>query len=88
MECLTNPVQNIRMPKQPAGRERRLTDGEEQALLDAADYPLKEMIILALETGTLLGEILSIKKFICNYSIRGTNNFLQNIKLVDCGDVA
>ena len=60
MECLINPVQNIRMPKQPAGRERRLKEGEEQALLDVADYPLKQMIILALETGMRLGEILSM----------------------------
>lgn len=60
MECLINPVQNIRMPKQPAGRERRLRKGEEKALLEAASYPLKQMITLALETGMRLGEILSV----------------------------
>ena len=61
MECLTNPVQNIRMPKERAGRDRRLKTGEEEALLSAAHYPLKQMIILAVETGMRLGEILSIR---------------------------
>jgi integrase len=60
MECLINPVQNIRMPKQPTGRTRRLMQGEEKKLLEAANYPLKQMIVLALETAMRLGEILSI----------------------------
>jgi len=60
MECLTNPVPNIRMPKQSAGRERRLKEGEEEALLNAAVYPLKQMIVLALETRMRLGEIQMI----------------------------
>lgn len=60
MTCLINPVLNIRLPKPSVGRERRLQEGEEQALLKAANYPLKEMIIIALETGMRLGEILSI----------------------------
>lgn len=60
MECLINPVQNIRMPKQPAGRTRRLQKSEEKELLEGADYPLNQMIILALESGMRLGEILSI----------------------------
>lgn len=60
MAYLVNPVQNLRMPKQPAGRERRLRDGEAQALLDAYEYPLNKMIVLALETDMHFDESPSI----------------------------
>lgn len=61
MESLINPVQNIRMPKMPSGRDRRLEEGEEESLLGAADYPLKQMIVLALETGMRMGEMLTMR---------------------------
>lgn len=61
MESLANPIQNIRMPQLPPGRERRLRKGEEEQILKQADYPLKQIIILALETGMRLGEILGIR---------------------------
>jgi len=62
MENLSNPVQNMRRPKEPAGRDRRLHDGEEDLLLGASDYPIKPLIILALETGMRLGELLSLTR--------------------------
>ena len=37
MEHLENPVLLARKPKRPAGRDRRLMDGEEQRLLDACE---------------------------------------------------
>jgi len=60
MESLANPIENIRMPKMPAGRDRRLNDGEAKQLLGSAEYPLKEIIILAIETGMCRGEILDV----------------------------
>ncbi len=85
MECLTNPVQNIRMPKQPAGRERRLKEGEEKALLEAAGYPLEQMIILALETGMRLGEILSVQWK--NIDVRKNTLVLEDTKNGERRDV-
>ncbi len=61
MESLMNPIQNIRMPKLPSGRDRRLQDGEEAMLLEDSEYPLKQLIILALETGMRMGEILAMR---------------------------
>jgi integrase len=61
MESLQNPIQNIRMPKQPPGRERRLESHEESMLLHEAEYPLRHLIILALETGMRLGELLGMR---------------------------
>lgn len=61
MESLGNPIQNIRMPKMPAGRDRRLQEGEEVLLLESSDYPMKQLIILALETGMRLGEIIGMR---------------------------
>jgi len=60
MESLANPIENIRMPKMPPGRDRRLNKGEEKQLLGSAEYPLKEIITLAIETGMRRGEILDI----------------------------
>ena len=61
MESLMNPIQNIRMPKMPSGRHRRLQDDEETKLLHAASYPIRELMIVAVETGMRLGEILSMQ---------------------------
>lgn len=61
MEGLLNPVSNIRKPKLPSGRDRRLLEGEEQKLLDGAPYPLCHLIVLALETGMRLGELLGLE---------------------------
>jgi len=61
MESLTSPIENIRLPKVPAGRDRRLQGDEEILLIEASSYPLQPMMILALETGMRMGEILSMR---------------------------
>jgi len=60
MEALRNPVSDIRKPKQPSGRDRRLQSGEEITLLDKASPQLRPLITLALETAMRQGELLSI----------------------------
>lgn len=61
MEGLVNPVSLIRRPKLPRGRDRRLLPGEEEKLLAAARYPMREMIILAVDTAMRAGELLSMR---------------------------
>ncbi len=61
MESLANPVANVRRPKPPRGRDRRLLEGEEARLLTAAAYPVREMIIVALDTAMRAGEILALR---------------------------
>ena len=61
MEGLRNPVSDIRKPKQPAGRDRRLEPGEEQKLLKAAPQNLRPMIVIALETSMRLGELVKLR---------------------------
>jgi len=59
------PTAQIRMPKVPGGRDRRLLAGEEQRLIDAAvASKAKEIvgiILLALETAARRGEIASMR---------------------------
>lgn len=59
-----NPCRMIRRPVPPRGRNRRLQDGEEQRLLEAADAGrnpfMRAMIILAVETAMRQGEILAL----------------------------
>jgi len=61
---INNVVTLVRKPKQARGRDRRLAEGEEQILLQAAmnsNAPLLAHIItLAIETGMRLGELLSL----------------------------
>lgn len=61
MEGLTNPVSNIRKPKQPMGRDRRLLPGEEELLLSACPAQMQPLIILALETAMRQGELTSVR---------------------------
>ncbi|ABR91632.1 site-specific recombinase, phage integrase family [Janthinobacterium sp. Marseille] len=64
LEVLINPVRIIRKPKLPRGRERRLTEGEEDLLLEYCKKKgaalLRLVIILALETAMRRGEIASL----------------------------
>ncbi len=60
MESLPNPVSNVRKPKLPPGRDRRLAGNEEQRLLEHAEYPMHELIVLALETGMRQGELMAL----------------------------
>ncbi len=61
MEGLTNPVAGVRRPRLPPARDRRLVPGEEERLLAAANYPIRELIILALETAMRAGELLVLR---------------------------
>ena len=59
-----NPSRLIKKPRPDKGRDRRLKDGEEDRLLDHCERSrallLKPLVILALETGMRLGELLSL----------------------------
>ncbi|MHB8543312.1 MAG: site-specific integrase [Leptospirales bacterium] len=58
MSGLLNPVQQIRSPKMPPGRDRRLFPGELDRIIDASGSPvLPDIVRLALETGMRQGEI-------------------------------
>jgi len=60
MGSLINPVQQIRKPKLPRGRDRRLVPGEEKVLLSACEAyggDLSCLVRFALETGMRRGEI-------------------------------
>lgn len=65
MESLANPVKNVRKPRVPAGRNRRLEEGEEKSLGAAADKSslswLRPIIEIAIETAMRQGEILRLK---------------------------
>ena len=60
----SNPVDAIRMPPKPKPRERRLKPGEYELLLSHAaisqSWFMKPLIILAVETGMRLGEMLKL----------------------------
>ncbi len=59
-----NPCRSIKKPKQAKGRDRRLKEGEETKLLAYCEQSrallLKPLVILALETGMRLSELLSL----------------------------
>ena len=77
MEGLHNPVKGVPMPKHRPGRDRRLVkhadpeEDEEAKLLKACEasnsHWLRPIVIIALETGMRLGEILSMKRPNINY---------------------
>src|SRR5262245_388199 len=60
-----NPVKMVRRPSVPRGRKRRLEEGEEEHLLAACDRGrqplLKQLVILAVETGMRRGELLGLR---------------------------
>jgi integrase len=60
-----NPVKMVRRPSVPQGRKRRLEDGEEARLLAACDRGrtplLKQLVILAVESGMRRGELLGLR---------------------------
>lgn len=64
MEGLLNPVRHVRKPKVSPGRDRRLEEGEEKELLDAAGKSkvtwLKPIVEFALETAMRQGELLKL----------------------------
>lgn len=56
-----NPVRGVKLFKEDNVVERFLSDGEVEALLDASSQHLKDIILIALNTGMRLGEILNLK---------------------------
>ena len=63
MEGLDNPVELVRKPKLPQGRERRLVDGEEARLLaacQAVNHELATIVRFAIETAMRQGEIIGM----------------------------
>ena len=62
MGGLVNPVQNVRRPKNPFPRERRLLPGELDRILAATGSPsIGDVIRFAVETGMRRGEIAHMK---------------------------
>ena len=64
---ITNPVQMVRKPSMPQGRNRLITDDELQRLLGQLEPTgrrnvwMKPLVLLALETGMRRGELLQLK---------------------------
>ena len=62
--CDSNPVANVRKPKCPPGRDRRLTPREERLILRYChghiNPNLYSIVVLALETAMRQGEILNL----------------------------
>jgi integrase len=69
MVSLQNPVSDIRRPKLPKGRSRRLSVKEEHKLLNDAQTELRAIIIIALETAMREGEIAGLTRSNVDYSI-------------------
>ena len=61
MESLQNPVELAAKPKPAKGRDRRLEDGEEEKLLEAASPAFQAVILFALETAMRREEIASLQ---------------------------
>jgi integrase len=62
MDNLQNPVEAVRKPKLPQGRDRRLQSGELDAILKASESAqLQTIILLALESAMRRGELASLK---------------------------
>lgn len=63
--CDVNPVSNVRKPKSPPGRDRRLTPREERRILrychSHTTSELYSIVILAIETAMRQGEILKLE---------------------------
>lgn len=63
--CDANPVANVRKPKIPPGRDRRLTAREDRLILRYCHHhsnkQLYSIVVLALETAMRQGEILNLR---------------------------
>lgn len=63
--CDSNPVTNVRKPKCPPGRDRRLTPREERLILrychGHVNPDLYSIVVLAIETAMRQGEILNLR---------------------------
>jgi len=63
MEALSNPVEHVRKPRVPQGRDRRLVGDEDERLLGACraiNPELAAIVTIAIETAMRQGEIMSL----------------------------
>ena len=61
-ESLTNPTENVRVPRLPNGRTKRVSDEEIEAIIkNTWSYELPYIIKIAIETGMRRGEIASLE---------------------------
>ena len=72
--CDGNPVANVRKPKIPPGRDRRLTPREDRLILrychNHSNNELYSIVVLALETAMRQGEILNLQWENLNFKTR------------------
>jgi integrase len=61
-ESIANPIENIKRPKLPQHRNRRITQAEEALLLESAPPILRAVIIILLETAMRAGELVNAKR--------------------------
>lgn len=62
MESLVNPVEGTTRPKEPRGRDRRISNAELDAIITASESAeLPAIIRLAVETGMRRGEIVGLE---------------------------
>lgn len=63
--CDDNPVKNVRKPKPPPGRDRRLTPREDRQILrycfSHSNLEFYSIVVLALETAARQGEIIGLR---------------------------
>ena len=78
MESLQNPVELAAKPKSAKGRDRRLEEGEEEQLLEAASPAFQAVILFALETAMRREEIASLRWK--NVNLKGRYVYLPETK--------
>ena len=78
MESLQNPVQIAAKPRPGKSRDRRLEDGEETKILEAAKHPFEAIIRFALETAMRREEIARMEWK--HVSLRSRSVFLPETK--------
>lgn len=61
-ESLSNPIENVKRPKLPQHRNRRITPAEEDQLLESAPPILRAVIIILLETAMRAGELVNARR--------------------------
>jgi hypothetical protein len=73
---ITNPVMNIRKPKAPPGRDRRLEQGEESKLLGCCQPELRAWVTIAIETAMRRSEMHALTR----KDIKGRVAYLPDTK--------
>ena len=62
MENLSNPLQVVRKPKLPNGRQRRVSEEEIEAIVEASESPhLAALVRLAVESAMRRGELVAVR---------------------------